>query len=176
MGGYTLRVSARARTMRLAVYPDARVVVTTPRLFGQGAIERFVAKHSSWIQRHVEKAHTRTALRVPRGSIPRLKQRALALASARCEHFSRIYGLSYNKITIRAQKTRWGSCSRNGDLSFNYKIAALSQPLAEYIIVHELCHLREMNHSQRFWDLVARTIPAYQKARTELRSVAIFFD
>ena len=108
--------------------------------------------------------------------IPSLKKRALALARARCEHLSKIYGVTYNQIRIRAQKSRWGSCSQRGNLSFNYKIAALPAHIADYIIVHELCHLREMNHSKKFWGLVACAVPHHKGVRTELRKLAILFD
>ncbi len=101
-----------------------------------------------------------------------LKRRAARFSAARCAHFAKIYGVRYRKISIRAQKSRWGSCSLNGNLSFNYKIALLSPHLADYIIVHELCHLLEMNHSKRFWAHVARTIPAYKLLRKKMRNIA----
>ncbi len=162
--------------MRLAVHPDARVVVTASRFFGVDAVERFVTKHSDWITKHVEKAKRRIVVRIQKRQISALKRRALALASARCAHFSAIYGFTFKKIAIRAQKTRWGSCSRRGNLSFNYKIAALPPSIADYIIVHELCHLSEMNHGKRFWDLVAKAIPNHKAVRKELRNTAFVFE
>ena len=174
--GYTLKRSPRSRTMRLAVYPDARVVVTASPFFGIDAIERFVAKHSSWIQKQLESSKGKTVIRIRRGDILVLKSRALALASARCEYFAGVYGFNYRKISIRAQKSRWGSCSLSGNLSFNYKIAVLPPALADYIVVHELCHLREMNHSKKFWALVAKAIPEHKKLRKELRDTVFVFS
>ncbi|PIR83930.1 hypothetical protein COU18_00760 [Candidatus Kaiserbacteria bacterium CG10_big_fil_rev_8_21_14_0_10_51_14] len=173
---YTVKVNARSRSMRLTVHPDARVVVTAPQFFGQGAIERFIAKHSGWIEKHVEKAKGRTVIRIRKGEIADLKKRALAQARARTLHFAKMYGLTYGKISIRAQKSRWGSCSRRGNLSFNYKIAALPAHITDYIIVHELCHLREMNHAKDFWTLVAKAIPNHKATRKELRNIVIMFD
>lgn len=103
------------------------------------------------------------------------KTAALDLVTLRLAHFNSIYrdqfGFTfiYKKIVIRNQSSRWGSCSRKGNLNFNYRIALLPPDLADYIIVHELCHLGEFNHSQGFWDLVARTIPNWQILRTELK-------
>ncbi len=86
-------------------------------------------------------------------------------------YFNQFYNFSYGKVFIRSQKTRWGSCSSKGNLNFNYKISFLSPMLADYLVVHELCHLGEFNHSQKFWDLVAITIPDYKTRREELRSL-----
>ncbi len=172
---YMLKRSGRARTMRLAVYPDGEVVVTAPRLFSLSAIEEFLAKHSRWIRRKIEDTRGRTVVHIARADIPRFKKQALALAEARCAYYAKVYGYGHGKITIRAQKTRWGSCSKSGNLSFNYKIAALPAPLAEYIIVHEICHLGAFNHSPHFWSLVAKTIPDYAARRKEARSLAVLF-
>jgi predicted metal-dependent hydrolase len=98
------------------------------------------------------------------------KEGARALAHARLEYFNEFYRHSYTKVTIRNQKTRWGSCSKKGTLSFNYKIALLPLSHADYIIVHELCHLAEFNHSKKFWDLVAKTIPRFREIRRALRT------
>jgi len=161
--------------MRLAVAPDGSVVVTAPLRILPRDIERFVAQHREWISDKVEKAKKRKIIRIPRGDIARLKREALVLAQSRSEHYARIYGFAFKKVTVRAQKTRWGSCSKNGNLSFNYKIAALPKALAEYIVVHEVCHLGAFDHSKKFWELVARTVPDHVEKRKELRSaVAVF--
>ena len=97
------------------------------------------------------------------------KEAALKIANERLEHFNRHYGFSYRRVLIKNQKTRWGSCSRLGNLNFNYKIALIRPELADYLVVHELCHLRQMNHSKKFWELVALTIPNYKILRRELR-------
>ncbi len=162
--------------MRLAVHPDARVVVTAPVSFPAGTIGRFVAEHSAWLHRKVAETAGRKVIPVRRNEIPMLKKRALALAGARCAHFAKYYGLRYKKITVRAQKSRWGSCSRAGNLSFNYKIAVLPPYIADYIIVHELCHLAEMNHSKKFWDFVSKTIPDHKVIRKELRNTIVIFS
>ena len=172
---YVIKRSVRARTIRLVVHPDARVVVTAPPSVGEETIGHFVAKHSAWLQRKIAETAGKWVISLRRGEIAGLKQRALALASARCMHFAKHYGVQYNKITIRAQKSRWGSCSHAGNLSFNYKIAVLPPHIADYVIVHELCHLAEMNHSKRFWNLVAKTIPQHKTTRAELRRVVVVY-
>ena len=96
------------------------------------------------------------------------KAAALGLAENRIAFFNQTYGYDFKKIAIRDQKTRWGSCSKTGTISFNYKIVHLPPHLADYIIVHELCHIGEMNHSRKFWVLVERTLPNYKMLRKEL--------
>lgn len=97
------------------------------------------------------------------------KNKARLFAVSRIEYFNKIYNFSYEKINIKNPRTRWGSCSKKGNLNFNYKILHLPPKLADYIIVHELCHLKEFNHSPRFWNLVSQTIPNYKKCRKDLR-------
>jgi len=91
----------------------------------------------------------------------------------RLGHFNQFYGFEYKRISIRNQKTRWGSCSKKGNLNFNYKLLFLSQEQADYIIVHELCHLKEMNHSKRFWNLVLESILDYKNVRKSLKKLII---
>lgn len=97
------------------------------------------------------------------------KEYARALVIERLAHFNISYNFTVGRISIRNQKTRWGSCSKKGNLNFNYKIALLPPELADYVIVHELCHLGEFNHSKNFWTLVERTIPDYRKRRALLK-------
>ena len=97
------------------------------------------------------------------------KEEAYNLAESRINYFTKIYKFKYNKINIKNQKTRWGSCSKKGNLNFNYKIALLPSLISDYLIAHELCHLKELNHSKRFWKLVEKTIPNYRSIRGELK-------
>lgn len=103
------------------------------------------------------------------------KNEAYNLALKRAEYFNKIYHFRFNKITIKNQKTRWGSCSRQGNLNFNYKIALLPQRLSDYIIVHELAHLKAFNHSRQFWNLVEKVLPDYVEIRSELKQSGINF-
>ncbi len=118
-----------------------------------------------WVtkRRRVSKAPSRAAY-------VKHKEVARTLVHERLEYFNHHYGFTYGRVAIRDQRSRWGSCSKKGNLNFNYRIALLPPHLADYIIVHELCHLHEFNHSQKFWALVAETIPAHRACRHELRT------
>lgn len=98
------------------------------------------------------------------------KEAARKLVHDRLAHFNVAYGFEYNRVSIKNQKTMWGSCSKKGNLNFNYRLALIPPELADYVIVHELCHLQELNHSKRFWSLVARTIPDYAQRRKALKT------
>jgi len=97
------------------------------------------------------------------------KEKARAFISERLEYYSKTHGFRFNRVSIRNQRSRWGSCSKKGNLNFNYKILMLPQHLANYIIIHELCHLKELNHSPRFWNLMAQVMPDYLEIKKELR-------
>jgi predicted metal-dependent hydrolase len=94
---------------------------------------------------------------------------ARALVTQRLQHFNQVYGYKIGKISIRKQKTRWGSCSKQGNLNFNYRIIHLPEALRDYVIVHELCHIGQFNHSKAFWELMAQTVPDWKSCRAALR-------
>ncbi|HSP87407.1 MAG TPA: SprT family zinc-dependent metalloprotease [Ignavibacteriaceae bacterium] len=99
-----------------------------------------------------------------------LKHRAKFYIPLRVKELSEKSGLIYKGITIRSQKTRWGSCTAGGKLSFNYKLMRFKKEIIDYVIIHELCHLKEMNHSKKFWNLVENYCPNYKKLKKELRA------
>ncbi len=99
------------------------------------------------------------------------KNKAREIALSRLAYFNSYYHFPIKRVAIRNQKTRWGSCSKKGNLNFNYKIATLPPALSDYIIVHELCHLGEFNHSPAFWKLVEKTIPNYKKIKKEFKKI-----
>lgn len=99
------------------------------------------------------------------------KEQARSLIVGRIEHYNQHYNFTYNRVAIRNQRRCWGSCSSLKNLNFNYKILLLPEHLQDYIVVHELCHLAELNHGKRFWALVAQQMPEYQTAIVQLRSI-----
>lgn len=101
------------------------------------------------------------------------RDRARVLVLERLNHFNDFYGFTWGRVGIKNTKRRWGSCSKKGNLNFCYKIVFLPGDLADYIIVHELCHLGQFNHSPEFWDLVARALPNYKSLRSALKNVKI---
>ena len=169
---YTLCMSKRAQNVRLTIHGDGNLVAIIPAGMHEHVAERFIMKKSQWVLDTIErfkKYPVKTFAKGNKKDFLMHKEHARALTRERLAYFAAIYNLSYNKISIRNQKTRWGSCSRKGNLNFNYKIVLLPQQYADYIVVHELCHIKEFNHSKKFWNLVAATMPDYREIRAELR-------
>ena len=174
--GYSVRPSSRARHMRLTVYPGGKVMVTHPMRANPKNVEKFMRAHAGWLLRtltRLERQPARKLLPSGKREYAARKAEARKLVRERLAHLNRFYGFKFGRISIRNQRSRWGSCSKEGNLSFNFKIVHLSPEVADYIIVHELCHIKEMNHSRRFWALVAQTIPSYRSLRRELHGFSL---
>lgn len=169
---YSFYPRRKARSLRLSVYLDGRITVSAPVRTTMATIDDFLKKKSDWILdklNHFKKFEGVTILRSGKREYLKYKEHARTLAHERLEHFNQFYNFTYRSVTIRNQKSRWGSCSKRGNLNFNFKIARIDAELTDYIIVHELCHTKEFNHSKSFWQLVEKTIPDYRDLRDRLK-------
>jgi predicted metal-dependent hydrolase len=131
---------------------------------------------SEWIKKIFEKYPAlliQKPVQVQKREYKEHKENARTLVHARLKVLNTFYGFRYKRIAIRFNTSRWGSCSELGNLNFDYRILFLPQPLQDYLLVHELCHIQEMNHSKQFWDLVAKTIPNHKELRRELKKVSL---
>ena len=157
--------------MRITIKPGGIVAAVKPRFISDRAVEVFLAQKADWVIEKIDSLKNRKGLMSggTKADFKRYSAAARILALKRLEAYNEIYQVKFNRVAIRDQATRWGSCSRKGNLNFNYRIALLPDRLSDYIVVHEMCHLRELNHSKRFWDLVAMAIPDYAAKRRELR-------
>lgn len=168
---YTLYKSKRCHKLRLAVHRNGLIVVTIPFYIKEDVAEKFIKEKEDWILskinyfKNIEESSERKFIYT---DYSKYKQQALILVKERIDCLNKIYGYGFNTINIKNQKTRWGSCSKKGNLNFNYKILFLPERLRDYIIVHELCHLNQLNHSKDYWNLVAKTFPDYKGIRKEL--------
>ena len=171
---YTHRKTRRAKRLRLIVYCDATVVVSTPRYVSGKYVESYLTNIAKeWLlakTRYFKKLGRGWKLKGNREEYLRLKSSAYAVARDTVERINRIYNFAYKKISIRNQKLRWGSCSKSGTLTFNYRIIFLTPLEQEYLVAHELAHLRELNHSSSFWELVAKAAPNYKVSYKSLNN------
>lgn len=175
---YRLKRSKRAKRMRLAVYCDGSVVVTTPLGVQASIIEKFFAEKKQWVSDKIsffKSVDSKSIRTFSEKDYLKYRDEAFELVSGRVRFFSKKYGFTFNNIFIKNQKTRWGSCSCKQNLNINYKIVFLPKKHQDYIIVHEMCHLKEFNHSRKFWALVAKVLPDYLEIRKELRNHELFY-
>ena len=166
---YTLIRSSR-KTVAVQVRDADAVIVRAPLRMPQYAIDSFVREHMWWIEKQQAK-HAARAEQPPLTDeeIGHLTAEAQRVIPARVAYFAPVVGVKCGHITIRHQKTRWGSCSSKGNLNFNCLLMLTPPEVIDSVVVHELCHLLEMNHSPRFWAQVARVMPDYARWRAWLR-------
>lgn len=169
---YKLGRRANARSIRVSVFPGGEVRVSAPALLPKLFINRFLREKGTWIlseQLRMRDVPKRKTSAEARGSYLANKESARALIEERLRYFNKHYKYKYERVAVRDQHSRWGSCSRKGNLNFNYRLLFIPTALTDYVIVHELCHLKEFNHSKKFWALVGECIPDYSALRKRLQ-------
>ncbi len=138
------------------------IVVRAPFACSDAEVAKLVEQKRPWIESHMPKA-AQTQPKLTDRELRELADRALAHIPKRVAHFAPLVGVRYGRITIRNQRTLWGSCSSSGNLNFNCLLMLAPEEVIDYVVVHELCHRLEMNHSPRFWAQVERVMPDYRK-------------
>ncbi len=173
---YTLVRSDR-RSCSISIDPDGAVTVRVPLRISEKEVNRLLIEKRLWIIKKYLETEKRRAEQpvsdLTDAQRAALTQRYIAAAKEyfpkRVEHYIRSTGGSYKRISIRDQKTRWGSCSGRGTLSFNWRLMLAPPAVLDYVVVHELCHLTYMDHSAAFWDKVGSVYPDYRAARQWLK-------
>lgn len=158
-------IRSRRRTLCLEIKSDGRLLVRAPYLLSEREIQIFVLSKSAWIEKQLGLLEQRRAAqgeKLSEAEIRRLKEQARRVLPERTAYYAKLMNVSYGRVTIRCQKTRWGSCSRKGNLSFHCLLMLAPPEVADYVVVHELCHRKEMNHSARFWAEVEKVLPDYR--------------
>ena len=167
-------IRSSRRTISVQIAPSGEVLVRCPRRMSNADIRRFVESKSGWIEKHLEKQTAAARLPVfTDEQLQVLAQQARQTIPERVAHFAPLVGVTYGRITIRSQHTLWGSCSSKGNLNFNWKLVLLDPELLDYVVVHELAHRREMNHSKNFWKIVEAELPDYRERRRRLKECRI---
>lgn len=168
-------IKTRRKTIGLEISPDLQITVRAPYHLSDVRIREFVESKQTWILKHLAIMQDRQAHDpIPAGVISdkelrHMTEEARIIIPERVKYFAKIIGVTYGQITIRHQKTRWGSCSSSGNLNFNCMLMATSPELIDYVVVHELCHRKQMNHSPLFWKEVEEILPDYRNLRSRLK-------
>ena len=164
-------IRSNRKTLTIQVKPDGSVIVRAPVRLAKYRIAKFVKDHETWIfaqqeklEKYRENMHVITDEERQEGIL-----QAKKIFPERTAYFAERMGVTYNRITIREQKTRWGSCSSKGNLNYNYQLYYLPEELLDYVVIHELAHRRHMNHSADFWAEVEKYCPDYKVQRKRLK-------
>ena len=164
-------IRSNRKTVAIQVNSDLSVTVRAPYGVTEKYIEEFLNKNEAWISKRMNEIKAKkksvesgNVENVTLDKIKALADQALETIPTRVEYFARIIGVTYGNITIRNQKTRWGSCSSKGNLNFNCLLMLAPPEVLDYVVVHELCHRKQMNHSKAFWSEVEKVFSDYKKS------------
>ena len=164
-------IRSNRKTISIQVNTDLTVTVRVPEYATNKDIDKILHDKESWIMKHMEQIREQNVRyessglkHLTKAEIEDLADKALKYIPQRVEYFSKIVGVDYGRITIRNQRTRWGICSSKGNLNFNCLLMLTPTEVIDYVVVHELCHRKEMNHSKNFWIEVEKVIPDYKRS------------
>ena len=169
-----LLVRSSRKTLAVQIRADGTVIARAPLRMPKDRILYFLSEKASWIRMQQGKMQERENMRqqarihLDAAQEKELRERAKSVLAQRTAYFARQVGVTYGRITVRDQKTRWGSCSQTGNLNFNFRLILAPLEVLDYVVVHELCHRRQMNHSAQFWQEVAQVLPDYRKRKAWL--------
>ena len=164
-------IRSSRRTVALQVKPSGEVIVRAPLRMPEAEIRRFLDSRQSWIEKQLNRFRAEAPVLPPYTpeDIRRLADEAARVIPERVRHFAPIAEVTYGRITIRNQKSKWGSCSAQGNLNFNCLLMDAPAEVLDYVVVHELCHRIHMDHSPAFWAEVARVLPDWRRQKQWLR-------
>lgn len=169
-----LLVRSSRKTLAVQIRADGTVIARAPLRMPKDRILCFLSEKASWIRmqqgrmQEREKMRQQARIHLDAAQEKELRERAKSVLAQRTAYFARQVGVTYGRITVRDQKTRWGSCSQTGNLNFNFRLILAPLEVLDYVVVHELCHRRQMNHSAQFWQEVAQVLPDYRKRKAWL--------
>lgn len=175
IGEYNVEVRrSKRKSATIKITADMQIVVYVPLYVSDNEIEKMVISKSKWIDEHMLKVQStideRSKLeKITFEQVKELADQAVEYIPKRVKYYAEKENFVYNKITIKNLVSRWGSCSTKGNLNFNCLLMLTPDYVIDYIVVHELCHLREMNHSEKFWAEVEKIMPDYQRAELWLK-------
>lgn len=166
-------IKSKRKTISIQIKPD-EVIVRAPTRMKQTDVEKFVETKRNWIEKHLKSVsekqkHLQNTEPYTEDEIRSFIAKAKEIIPTKVEFYADKIGVTYNKITIRCQRTRWGSCSSKGNLNFNCLLVLLPDEIIDSVVVHELCHRKQMNHSAKFYAETLKAFPDYNRCRQWLK-------
>ena len=161
-------IRSNRKSIAVKIRPDGKILVRCPKRMRLEEVRSFVESKSAWIEKHLASLPPREEKFTSR-QLEALRAQTGALVSQRVAHFASVMGVTWGRISVRTQQTRWGSCSSKGNLNFNALLALAPPEVLDYVVVHELCHRKQMDHSPLFWAEVERILPDYRRQKQWLK-------
>lgn len=164
---YKIKKSFR-RSISMTISDDGTVLVKAPHFVSEKEVQDFIVSKKSWVTKHIEKTlATNEKVNelgiLTKDEIKKIKKEAKKIIPERVKYYASLSGITYGTISIRLQKTCWGSCTAKGNLNFNCLIVLMPREVLDSIVVHELCHRRHMDHSKEFYAEIDKIFPEYKK-------------
>ncbi|MBR3780623.1 MAG: M48 family metallopeptidase [Clostridia bacterium] len=165
-------IKSKRKTISIQVKPN-EVVIRVPLRMKEKEVEKFVESKRNWIEKHLHSVAEKQKLLqntelYTEEEIESLVSKAKEIIPQKVDFYADKIGVTYNKITIRCQRTRWGSCSSKGNLNFNCLLVLLPDEIIDSVVVHELCHRKQMNHSAKFYAEIEKVFPDYKSCHAWL--------
>ncbi len=179
MKNYEIEViRSNRKSIGLQIKEPGKLIVRAPYRATNTVIREVIESHVVWIENAMERVEAEAKQNQESAARPFtedelwvMRERAKEIFPKKVKHYAELIGVTYGRITIRKQKTVWGSCAANGNLNFNCLLVMLPDEVIDYVVVHELCHRLEMNHSKAFWAEVEKVLPDYKERRKVLRTL-----
>ena len=158
---------SRRKTLAIEITPRGELLVRAPLRLSKKEIEKFLVSRADWIEAHLARLPAVTPL--TQSEHAALIRTAKDVLPGKVRFYAERIGVTYGRISVRSQHSRWGSCSAAGNLNFNCLLMLAPEPVQDYVVVHELCHRKEMNHSPRFWTEVESILPGFRMQKKWLK-------
>lgn len=171
-------IKSNRKSVAIEIKPDLRVVVRAPMRMSNVEIQNIIEQKSDWINKNISLVKSRVGAESSKerktkfspSEIDCMIAEARKIIPSRAEYFAKMIGVSYNRVSVKSQISRWGSCSALKNLNFNCLLVLCPPEVRDYVIIHELCHLKELNHSNKFWAEVKKYCPDYKKYQNWLKT------
>lgn len=166
-------IKSRRKSVGIEIKPDLTVLVRAPLFLSENAIKKLVSQKNDWIEKKINQINEKATLNLPIFSekeIEILREKTRTLITPKAEYYAKILGVTFNRLSVKKQKSVWGSCSAKKNINFNLLLCLCPDSVVDYIVVHELCHLKELNHSKKFWYEVEKILPDYKASRLWLKT------
>lgn len=165
-------IKSKRKSIGVEIKSDLTVIVRAPFFTSERTIKKLIEEKSPWIEKKLKEIENRNNSSLPEFSdieLEAFRQKTKELISPKVEYFAKILGVSFNKLSVKKQRSVWGSCSAKRNINFNLLLCLCPDNVVDYIVVHELCHLKQLNHSRLFWKEVQKILPDYKGAKLWLK-------